>query len=64
VLDTDILQLDKLEHLHTSTRFEMLHMQYQFFSLLSKNKSRLIKSPACLSVSPALITSELLGTFS
>jgi hypothetical protein len=33
------------------------------FSLLSKNESRLIKSPVCLCV-PPLITSDLLGRFS
>jgi hypothetical protein len=34
-----------------------------WFSLLSKNKSRFIKSPVCLSVCPLLITFEQLGRF-
>jgi hypothetical protein len=32
-------------------------------SLLSKNESRLIKSPTCLYVCPPLITSEPLGRY-
>jgi hypothetical protein len=34
------------------------------FSLLSKNESRLVKSPSCLSVCPPLITFEALRRFS
>jgi hypothetical protein len=34
------------------------------FSLFSKNESRLIKSPVCLSVGPLLITFEPLGRIS
>jgi hypothetical protein len=37
---------------------------FSFFSLLSKNETGLIKSPACLSVCPPLITFEPIGGFS
>jgi hypothetical protein len=42
----------------------LLQLQCFLFNLLSKNESRLIKSPVCLSVSPPLITFELLGRIS
>jgi hypothetical protein len=35
-----------------------------FFSLLSKNESKLIKSPVCLSLCSPLITFEWLGRLS
>jgi hypothetical protein len=39
---------------------KMMKKTLYVFSLLSKNESRLIKSPVCLSVSPPLTTFELL----
>jgi uncharacterized membrane protein YjjB (DUF3815 family) len=36
-------------------------VQTEIFSILSKNESRFIKSPVCLSVCPPIITFELLS---
>jgi hypothetical protein len=48
-------------------KYEFQHstaIHVRIFSLLSKNESGRIKSPACLSVCPPLITFEPIGGFS
>jgi hypothetical protein len=55
-----ILSEKHMSDMHSMDYFKKYHI---LLSMLSKNESRLIKSPVCLSLCPPLIAFELLGRF-